>query len=255
MWGEHTASRWSQEIASCLLYHIRNCLPPTTKEVILYSDSCGGQNRNIKMTLMLSYIVQKTEIQEIQQKFFLPGHSFSTCDQDFGIIEREKKYHPYIFLPDDWCTVVENAKKKQPKFVIHKMTSDLFFSSKSLEVNITNRKVNVKNDKVEWLKVPRLKVQREHPKLLFYTYNCLEDDVFCALDIAKKSRRGRHIRLFPDTLEPLYPEGRKISKDKVKDLKSLLKFEPPQLHQFYMSLHGEEEGIPAQSNSDEDSVA
>ena len=91
MWGEHTASRWSQEIASCLLYHIRNCLPPTTKEVILYSDSCGGQNRNIKMTLMLSYIVQKTEIQEIQQKFFLPGHSFSTGDQDFGIIEREKK--------------------------------------------------------------------------------------------------------------------------------------------------------------------
>ena len=203
---------------------------------------------------MLSYIVQKTEIREIKQKFFLPGHSFSTCDQDFGIIDREKKYHPYIFLPDDWCTVVENAKKKEPKFVIHKMTSDLFFSSKSLEVNITNRKVNVKNDKVEWLKIRRLKLQREHPKLLFYTYNCLED-VFCALDIAKKSRRGRPIRLFPDTLEPLYPEGRKISKDKVKDLKSLLKFVPPQHHQFYMSLQGEEEGIPAQSNSDEDSVA
>ena len=76
VWGEHTASRRSQEIASCLLYHITNCLPQTTKEIILYSDSCGGQNRNIKMALVLSYILQKTDIKEIQQKFFSSWSQF-----------------------------------------------------------------------------------------------------------------------------------------------------------------------------------
>jgi hypothetical protein len=55
VWSENIASRGAQEIGSCLLKHIDNFIPPQVKHLILYSDSCGGQNRNIKMSLCRIY--------------------------------------------------------------------------------------------------------------------------------------------------------------------------------------------------------
>lgn len=53
LWNESVASRGSQEVSSCLLKHFANYVPSETETIILYSDACGGQNRNIKTTLML----------------------------------------------------------------------------------------------------------------------------------------------------------------------------------------------------------
>lgn len=53
IWSENVASRGGQEIGSCVLKHLRENVPPEASKVILYSDSCGGQNRNIKLTLLL----------------------------------------------------------------------------------------------------------------------------------------------------------------------------------------------------------
>lgn len=53
VWYESIGSKGSQEIASCLYRYFIDYVPQDTQNIILYSDSCGGQNRNIKMTLML----------------------------------------------------------------------------------------------------------------------------------------------------------------------------------------------------------
>ena len=59
VWDETTASRGAQEIASCLRkYLTSNGNQGNKTELILWSDSCGGQNRNIKMALMLLQLVQ-----------------------------------------------------------------------------------------------------------------------------------------------------------------------------------------------------
>jgi hypothetical protein len=58
VWSEYVASSSPQEIASCLKEHFERNLPNTAKEVPLHSDSCGGQNHNIKMSVMLSKILQ-----------------------------------------------------------------------------------------------------------------------------------------------------------------------------------------------------
>ena len=129
-WSEDVASRGPHGIASCLKEHFERNLPNTTKEVTLYSDSCGGQNCNIKMSIMLSKILQShSSLEVINKRFFIPGYSFSTCGQDFGIIEKEKCYHKKIYLPDDWIEVIQVSKKKAPKFVATKMNSSKFFFS------------------------------------------------------------------------------------------------------------------------------
>jgi len=42
------------------------------------------------------------------------GHSYLPCDRDFGVIEKQKKYHPEIYIPNDWITVILKARKKIP---------------------------------------------------------------------------------------------------------------------------------------------
>ena len=92
VWSEEQASRGTQEIGSCILEHVFQHIPETVTHLILYSDICGGQNRNIKMSLMLQYILHKSPfLKTIEEKFFVPGHSFSSCDRDFAVIEKAKK--------------------------------------------------------------------------------------------------------------------------------------------------------------------
>lgn len=254
VWPENVASRGAQEVSSCLLHFISNVLPPTSKVMTLYSDSCGGQNRNIKTVLFLSHVLQThPNLDEINQKFFIPGHSFDSCDRDFGIIERSKAYHEEIFIPTKWEQVIKEAKKKNPKFKVYRMTSKDFYSSKSLECEITNRKISEDKQKVEWLKIRWLQLKKDSPKKIFYKYSLSDFVNFSVVDLAKRESRGRPQRELPNQLDILYPRGRPITKEKKKDLLSLLKYIPPIHHNFYKNLKVDEAGPnPETEDTDED---
>lgn len=57
VWLEHEASKGTQEVGSCLKRYI-DCIHPSVKTLILWSDACGGQNRSIKLILLLNHILQ-----------------------------------------------------------------------------------------------------------------------------------------------------------------------------------------------------
>lgn len=59
----------------------------------MYSDQCGGQNRNIKLSLLCQYIVSNPEytINKIDHTFLVSSHSYLPCNQDFGLVEKQKK--------------------------------------------------------------------------------------------------------------------------------------------------------------------
>ena len=134
VWSEEQASRGTQEIGSCILEHVFRHIPETLTHLILYSDSCGGQHRNIKMSLMLQYILQKSPfLKTIEQKFFVPGHSFSSSDRDFAVIEKAKKMKDQIFVQDHLIDLIKNAKKRAPIFIVRKMETHEFLCTKSLE--------------------------------------------------------------------------------------------------------------------------
>jgi hypothetical protein len=110
VWSKNIASRGAQEIGSCLLKHIGNFISPQVHHLLLYSDSCGGQNRYIKMSLYLSHVLQRyPTLQIIDQKFFVPLYSFNRCDQDFAVIEKAKRFNPDIFIPSQWVEIIKKA--------------------------------------------------------------------------------------------------------------------------------------------------
>ena len=88
LWHEGIASRGSHDIASCLLKYLKDT-SPTTTHLITYSDSCGGQNRNLYLLSMWLHIVASDEfaITVVDQKFMTVGHSYLPNGEDFGSIE------------------------------------------------------------------------------------------------------------------------------------------------------------------------
>lgn len=231
LWDETVASRGPQEVGSCLLHYIKTNV--RSKRLVMYSDQCGGQNRNIKMAVLCNYIVSSPDftVTEIHHKFLVSGHSYLPCDQDFGLIEKEKKYFTdRVHVPSHWKDVIKSAKKRQPFHVIE-MTSNLFFSTISLEKNITHRKISQDNTKVEWLKIQYLKFDKNKPDKISYSYSnydILEN--FYVLDVHKRNSG------VVSHLDLLYPSGNTITDSKKKDLISLLNYIPPNYHSFYNNL-------------------
>lgn len=169
-WDESMASRGSQEIASCLHKHFEKFVPKDTQKIILRSDACSGQNRNIKMALMLKKFLSMwnyPDLSSIEQHFYISGHSYNSCDRSFALIEKQKKLTEEIYVPKHWINVITQAKKNEPKFVVVvEMSKKDFLSSKPLEEQITNRKKTTYGEKINWLMVHKIIYEKYSPFLL-----------------------------------------------------------------------------------------
>lgn len=56
VWHEALASKGPAEITSCLIHHVKNFVPKECRNLVLYSDSTGAQNRNIKTSVIGSFV-------------------------------------------------------------------------------------------------------------------------------------------------------------------------------------------------------
>lgn len=113
-WSEATASRGAQKVSSCLIKHFHTFVPRETKKVVLYSDACPGQNRNIKTTSMMKKLLDSwphNQLFAIEQRFFVSGHSYNSCDRCFGLIERQKKW-PRQFMCHSIGSALFHKQKK-----------------------------------------------------------------------------------------------------------------------------------------------
>lgn len=128
-------------MSACLIKHLKT-YAAGQKHVIMYSNSCTGQNRNIKTSLSFMKLVQDvgTGIDIIDYKFLVSGHSYLPNDGEFGIIESASRRHAHIYSSDEWVEIIKNAKRKEPLFVVGNMKISDFLSTVALEKAITNRK-------------------------------------------------------------------------------------------------------------------
>lgn len=237
MWDECQASRGSQEVGSCLLKFALN-LPDTIKKLVAFSDNCGGQNKSKYIVRFWMYILQNTKLESIDHKFFIAGHSYNECDQDFGLIEKSKRNTQYIFVPDDWRQVVAKAHRK---FQVVKMTSSDFVSVEKMNDSIKVSVVGI--SKFQWIHF-----EKNKPYILFYK-NCLNEDLpFQQMDLRESKNAGRPSAKF--TVTPLYESLLPITTKKYKDLQTLLQFLPPIYHDFYTNLpHAAKRKISGKKNN------
>lgn len=241
IWLEFEASKGTQEVGSCLKKYIEQMGRPV-KKLILWSDSCGGQNRSIKLVLMLTHILQNHHsLQSISMRFLLSGHSFLPNDSEFGDAERSLKQIKELHTLQDFLNGMKSSRIDNP-FHIKRMCPKEFFSTKKLEAAITNRKKDVNKVKINWLDTHEILLEKSEPfKIKMRKTIDSEFQTVCI------KRRGPSIDFKNIELEELWPMGRPLSVEKVIDLKELLELVPDEKKSFYSFL----QDVPTQDFIDD----
>lgn len=83
--------------------------------IFLFLDSCGGQNKNYNMMILLSLIFQKLEV-PIEHLYPVRGHSYSQCDRNFGTYGQKKKMTESIQTENENIDLIKSARN--PPFII-----------------------------------------------------------------------------------------------------------------------------------------
>lgn len=242
MWPETVASRGSQEVGSCLLQHFQSVSSPAPN-LIAYSDACGGQNRNINIVCFWMYVVSCNDFSytQVDHKFMLSGHSYLPNDRDFGSIEKANRRTQHVFVPEDWFTLVEEARHKN-RFTVKQMNTSDFVSIESVRSLIVHRKTNTQKQKVEWLKIRWLQISAASPFQVRYRYSLNALEVWKILDLRKRSA-GRPRDVGRVILNPLYCGPRPLNEKKLADLRQLTEFIPPIHHAYYLSLEATRDDV------------
>lgn len=193
---------WQAEVLKKLVRSVD--MSPTTTHLITYSDGCGGQNRNIYLVCLWLHIITI-----VDQKFMLLGHSYLPNDRDFGNIELAKKRKQLIYIPDDWCALVKEARRKN-LFSVCKMMSDDFVSIKSLQSNLVNRKINTHKQLVNWLDIRWIRVTKDQPFQFSYRHSHNALEVWKVVDLSCKAK-GRPVDISRVSLPRLYNSPHEIN--------------------------------------------
>lgn len=239
-WHEGIASRGSNEVASCLMKHLKE-MNSRAENLVLYSDCCGGQNRNIGVVCTLLYVVGSPEYsyKHIDHKFMVSGHSYLPNDRDFSSIETAKRKRDHIYTPDDWYELIRTARRNNP-FQVYEMKSTDFVSVDGIKDSITNRKTTTQGVKVEWLNIKWIHVDKDKPFQFCFRYSHNSLEAWKVVDLKKKGK-GRPPVISRICLPILYENGRSINSKKLDDILSLLQYIPPVFHQFYNNLKASDE--------------
>ena len=100
------------------------------EEEVLFSDTCGGQNREHMMIIFLSLLSEWLQI-EIRHFYPVRGHSYCLCDRNFGKYEKEITKTETIETKDDYIKILKGARN--PPFTVLKWGYfDIFLIMKRL---------------------------------------------------------------------------------------------------------------------------
>lgn len=193
-WTELNGQRGSCEIGSALLQWI-NKLPEAVKEISLFSDTCGGQNRNQFIAALGLFVTQNSSIDILQHNFLESGHSYMEVDSMHSAIETAKKYVA-VYTMNDWINIFKTArsnrgrKKNAVPYEVQELRYFDMIDLKSLAKNIIqNKSVNETGDKVNWLKIKCLRYEKMNPNIILYKYNYSEN--FQKIDVSMSKTRTK----------------------------------------------------------------
>lgn len=130
IWNETIAKRGANDIGSCIFKCLLD-LPNSVRHIVLYSDSCPGQNRNSYLCAMFEKVLEDhASIQLIDHKFLVVGHTHLEYDTIHAQIEKKRKT---LFGPiehsHDWANLISATNKN---YIVHELRQEDFFDFRAL---------------------------------------------------------------------------------------------------------------------------
>lgn len=189
------------------------------------------------MVMCYYYILNKfPQLEEIEHKYLLRGHTHLEADSDHSLVERYWKKEPQfkIMIPWDWHQIVRACNKKKP-FTVLSMETEHFKNFKSLYEQANTpysfRKKSVDGSPFLISNAVCLQVRSNNPGFLYYKSDF--DKEFRTVDL----NRNRRKTVSPERMLVVPQNAVKpISAKKYAHLQNLLKWVPKVFHQFYANL-------------------
>lgn len=135
IWTETEGSLSSEVFAYLQHSHFDKVIAanPEIEELVIWSDGCGYQNRNVTTANAYSHLSQKHGV-NILQKYLVAGHTQMECDSMHSTIER--KMVNDIFTPRDYVVIMECARIRPSPYHVkevshsemHKLNGSYFTS-------------------------------------------------------------------------------------------------------------------------------
>lgn len=231
LWDETAGKRGCNEIGSCLYDYVTAQLNTTKRKLVLWSDNCGGQNKNQGILAVYITLVAKGYFDEIVHKFPQSGHTFLSCDRDFGCIEKAKKgLKPEV--PMDLVRIMASASLKNP-FVI-KCTTKFFNWMEIAKTTLVTSTLGI--SQAVMLKISKDNLEQIEVKTSY-----------------SEVAPWRKVSVFKPKVTPQYFENlnielveqapRKWNKEKIKQIRSMIPFISPENQEFYHKLVESQEAL------------
>lgn len=224
-WPENLAHKGANEVVSCLHSYLNTLRG--VKRLNLFSDSCGGQNKNSTVIQYLYTLVRNGHFHHV---FPVRGHSFLPCDRDFAKTETKKRRVERVYTPQQWMDIVRSARKKKPYNVVEVNQSmilnfQLHFSQ-FFKKTVTNR-----GERMRIREARLFEYSQDHPQEVWVKYSLCEEDEWHKFRIEKRGA----CPTFPTELA--YSALLPLTQEKVDDVKKLVyKYVPREFREFYDHL-------------------
>lgn len=233
MWNETVAKRGGNDIGSCVYRHLKE-LPATIRHIVLFSDSCAGQNKNSYVGSMFMTVLQSSDTLElIDHKFLVVGHTHMECDVDHALIERAKKKSGIaIHHPRDWYQFVQTIGTKHSMNVIELKSEDFKDFANVAKNKLMWRKVDTDGHSFSWKTVRWLRYTGDFGVVKFKETL----DVNAPFRTLNTLKRGGISSMNDEQLSNCYTAPLPVTTEKKKDLLDLLPFIDSAFHQYYQNI-------------------
>lgn len=233
-YDETIAKKGADEVCSFLHHYIFTKLNANVRELVIFCDSCGGQNKNYCMFRFIHYVVHTTKrLDVIKMVFPIRGHSYLECDKNMALINQKAPCE----TPDDWRKVVAESRLKPTPFRVIDVDQPL--------VRSWTRFLAPKYKKTcPFLSRPirEIRVEITHPRLIFYRDSYNGHWTSSVMLVAKRRRvNSSSCEDIPNSGEFILPDQAykdilPISKAKFLDIQSLSKYCGPTAKKFFSNL-------------------
>lgn len=230
VWNETEGDLSASSFASCTTDYLGNLIrqDDNVQEIVIYSDGCNYQNRNI----VLSNALLKTAVDNgvtILQKYLERGHTQMEVDSIHSLVERKLKRQP-IYVPQNYVDVIASCRPSRPvnvKYVRYSFFKDF----KQLNTYSSIRPGSKAGEPT----VTNLRVLRYGPD------GTIQYKLGFSEEYKDFPRRAKVQNPSVGTVTQLHQNRIPIKASKFKHLQELKSVIPPDYHYFFDSLPHKED--------------
>jgi hypothetical protein len=225
-WNETAADLGASTFANCIIDYLENIDLTGIEKVILYSDGCTYQNRNVTLSCALLRFAVTHNI-EIEQKYLEKGHTYMECDSVHAAVGRKIK-NKDIYIPQRYVELIQDSRESQDNpYQVKYVDYDFFRDFSKLKYFTSIRPGNTVGEPVV-----------TDIRILKYTVN---GDILYKLHYSDKDfkeiRKPRNSNpTFNESLPMSYTKALPLRKSKYNHLQQIKSVIPKDYHSFYDQL-------------------